>query len=63
MKKEFEIEIPTIPSFIACKIAGESKAVGLAEFTDKEIIKIIEEWGDKLQEAAKKKRNEKYRNP
>ena len=57
MKKEIQIEIPSVPNFI--KVAGElvsEVVVDISDFTDEELKEMGNEWTENLLENARKRR-------
>lgn len=48
MKKDINVETPTVPNFIRVKIGDVETTQPLTFFTDLELREIVEKWKEKL---------------
>lgn len=50
MKKEIDVKLPSLPSFIF--VGSDSKPYSLNSFTEEELREIAREWGEALIQKA-----------
>ena len=55
LKKEVDIEIPSLPNFIRTSDQHFRSVISISEFSEEELQKIGEEWTCALIKKAKKK--------
>ena len=72
LNMEIEIQIPTVPNFIAVKgktvlrqegFKAESNSIPVQDFSDEDLIKIAEDWKNTLLANARAKRRDRNETP